>query len=144
MQIDLDSIPIKTIMITDVFTANLKHTWRDVARKMSSHRLHHLVVVDDNHRPQGVMSTYDFLAAAFDEKGELMNRPLHDYMPHHRLVSLSEDNSVFEAAATISVENIDSIVILKGDRLMGIVTSRDIVNLMVEETDKARRLRQVD
>lgn len=82
----------------------------------------HLVVRDAEGRRAGVVCIHDLDAAPLDSTvGEVMSAPL---------VALPPDAEVREAANLLRRRNVGSVVVVGRDRLMGIVTTSDLLDLL--------------
>ncbi|MBK8394711.1 MAG: CBS domain-containing protein [Leptospiraceae bacterium] len=122
-------LKVKDVMSKNVFTVNLQHTWIDAARKMSAKNIHHLVIVDENHKPLSVMSVTDFLKIALHENKSALHEKIENIRPNHRLISIRSDAFAYEAVNEMNIHLIESVVVLSEDgRLEGIVTTKDLMN----------------
>ena len=129
MRTKLDGLKVRDIMVKDVFTVSLNQTWKDAARKMSSKSIHHLIVVDDNHRPVSVMSVSDFLQFALRESISELHTMIADTRHHSRLFSVSPDSPAFEAVNEMNIHHIECLVVLSEEGFLeGIVTAKDLMN----------------
>ncbi|NOZ81762.1 MAG: CBS domain-containing protein [Candidatus Micrarchaeota archaeon] len=54
----------------------------------------------------------------------------------NRVITIKPDNTVFEAALKMRDEGVGSLVVVKGDRPVGIVTRKDMTNKVVAENLK--------
>ena len=131
MKNSFNGLKVKDVMTKNVFTINLKHTWQDAARKMSAKNIHHLVVVDENHRPILVMSVSDFLKFALNNDKTILKKTLEEIKPHHRLISVQAEANAYDAVNEMNNHLVESVVVLDEDgRLQGIVTSKDLMNVI--------------
>jgi signal-transduction protein with cAMP-binding, CBS, and nucleotidyltransferase domain len=64
--------PVADIMVQDVITANLKHTFVDCLRLMHTHGIRHLPIVD-NDRVVGVISVRDLLREAVEHHARVIS-----------------------------------------------------------------------
>lgn len=127
----LNGLKIKDVMTKNVFTVNTHHTWQEVARKLSSKNIHHIIVVDDNHRPVSVMSVTDFLRFALTNDRAILEKTLDQVKPHHRLITLKPDDNAYDAVNEMNIHLVESIVVLnEEEKLEGIVTSKDLMNVI--------------
>ena len=62
----------------------------------------------------------------------MASRLVRDVVKDHKLAALPPGASVREAAHLMAQRKIGSVVVLEGDRLVGIFTERDIVNRIVD------------
>jgi CBS domain-containing protein len=116
--------PVATIRPTD--------TLRDAARALASEGLGLLVVVD--HRGVvGVISERDLVLAVSDE-ADLDVERVRDYASTD-LVSVEEDASVVDAAATMAAAEVRHLAVARHGVVVGVVSVRDIVNVLIEESE---------
>jgi arabinose-5-phosphate isomerase len=131
MKSSFNGLKVKDVMTKNVFTINLKHTWQDAARKMSAKNIHHLVVVDEKHHPLLVMSVTDFLKFALNNDKSILSKTLEEIKPHNRLISISMDANAYDAVNEMNNHLVESVVVLDdAGRLCGIVTSKDLMNVI--------------
>ena len=125
---------IKEIMQRDVFLANLDHSWSDVARKMSAKNIHHIVVVDENHAPLTVVSTFDFLIFAHQDEPQRATSSLRDTLKSRRLLTVNENRRMFDAMNEMNNHHVESIIVVNDEgKAVGILTPTDIMNLLYKE-----------
>lgn len=74
----LKELKVSDVMTDTVYTANLDHSWNDVARKMSAKNIHHIVIIDENNLPQSIISTSDFLSFALNADSKTLSKKLRD------------------------------------------------------------------
>jgi CBS domain-containing protein len=67
-QADVLTEPVKAWMSTEVVSVGIESTIHNAATQMLRNRVHRLVVLDDQRRLVGVVSTMDLLAAFAEEK----------------------------------------------------------------------------
>lgn len=116
--------PVATIRPTD--------TLRDAARALASEGLGLLVVVD--HRGVvGVISERDLVLAVSDE-ADLDIERVRDYASTD-LVSVDEDASVVDAAATMAAAEVRHLAVSRHGVVIGVVSVRDVVNVLIEESE---------
>lgn len=124
---------VNEVMRREVFLVNLDHTWSDVARKMSAKAIHHVVVVDEAHKPLTVVSSFDFLTFAHKGEPDRGAATLRDTLKTRRLISIGQDDRVLEAISEMNTHHLQSVVVLdESGRVVGILTPRDIMNLLLE------------
>ncbi|HMV43180.1 MAG TPA: CBS domain-containing protein [Leptospiraceae bacterium] len=131
MKSAFNGLKVKDVMTKNVFTVNTHHTWQEVARKLSSKNIHHIVVVDSNHKPVSVMSVSDFLRFAINSDKSILEKTLEEVKPHHRLISLKAEDHAYDAVNEMNNHLVESVVVLdENGRLEGIVTSKDLMNVI--------------
>src|SRR5262245_24515061 len=131
---DLRQRPVSEIMQREVVTLTA-HEKLDLTQDlMSLGRVRHLPVVDDRQRVVGIVSDRDLLAAAmtnvldFDavsrrtflrsiEVAEIMTKDV---------VSVTPDTSIGDVARILVENKIDSVPVVAGGELVGLVTGTDL------------------
>jgi CBS domain-containing protein len=126
------SDPIGRLVGDPVATIRPTDTLRDAARALASEGLGLLVVVD--HRGVvGVISERDIVSAVSDE-ADLDVERVRDYASTE-LVTLEEDASVVQAAATMAAAEVRHLAIARHGVVTGVVSVRDVVNVLIEESE---------
>ncbi|MBL8022575.1 MAG: CBS domain-containing protein [Leptospirales bacterium] len=127
------AIQVEEIMTRGIFTANLDQTWKDVARKMSAKQIHHLVIVDKDHRPVSVLSTFDFLRFA---GGEAPNpeKTLAETINSPKLFSIRQEATLADVVNELNNHHVDCLVVESAEnKVVGIVTPRDVMNVLFRD-----------
>ncbi|CAM5481307.1 hypothetical protein GCM10010329_29540 [Streptomyces spiroverticillatus] len=152
---------IGSVMTSEVVTARPDTPFKEVARLLAEHRISGLPVVDADDRVVGVISETDLLfheaeapdryappsrfrlprltpaartaqhKAAARTAGELMSKPP---------VCVHADSTIAEAARTMARHAVERLpVVDEEDRLVGIATRRDLLQMFLRPDDSIRR-----
>ena len=112
-------------MSTELVTLSPTDSLARVQELFMKNRIHHLPVVDDHMKLLGLITTYDMFKlkvapANFAEVpvGEIMTK---------RIAALEPDDKVGAAAEVLLEHLFHAVPIVKDDRLVGIITSFDIL-----------------
>ncbi len=128
---DPEKIKVKDLMSREVFTVNLEQTWAEAARKMTQKDIHHLVIVDGDHHPVGVISAFDFIRFARDTQSRVKNTALKETRPHDRLIVIGEEENLYDAVNTMNIRGVEALVVVSGNGgLAGVLTARDVMNVI--------------
>jgi CBS domain-containing protein len=119
-------IPVRDIMTVNVKTAHTDAAIIEVIRKMTKFEVGSIVVIDSAKRPVGIVTERDILRKVVEPRLpvdivralEIMSSPL---------ISVSPDLSVEQAAKLMSDKRIKKLPVVEGNKLVGIVTSMDLV-----------------
>jgi acetoin utilization protein AcuB len=124
---------MSNVVISVSSTLDAEHAWRE----MRTARIHHLVVVDDR-RIVGVLSDRDLGGVTGEEfrKG----KRVADVMSSRTLV-VGPEMSVSDAARLFAGYRVSCLPVLDGKSLVGIVTTRDLVDLVGKGVTPKRELR---
>jgi len=116
-------------------------TPEEAARLLKTHRIHHLPVVGEGGRLEGIVSDTDLRNATLDGTiggpdggdsgrpatvGEIMTRDV---------VTLSPGDTLDDAMLVLTHERIGALPVVEGGRLVGIVTKADILSALVSSLD---------
>lgn len=118
-------------MSTDVVTVGPAHTLREAAQIMSTRRVGSAVVLDGESDHPGILTERDILAslaAGQDPDVETVGEHLTE-----DVVVGAPDWSVHQAAETLVRRSWRHLVVCEDDRVVGILSVRDVVQLWVED-----------
>lgn len=112
------------------------------ARKLlEGNGIHHLPVVEGEHLV-GILTSNDFLRVSFGEFGNQDARNLDSILDHtyklselmnSQLVTVSNHQTVRDAATILARSNFHSLPVVDEGKLIGIVTSSDLINYLLEQ-----------
>ncbi|MER6084961.1 CBS domain-containing protein [Streptomyces sp. NPDC001833] len=151
---------VGSVMTTDVVHAAYSTPFKEVARLLADHRISGLPVVDDDDKVIGVISETDLMArqatvpGPYGEKyraplGQLTRgarkqaakaraRTAGDLMSDPP-VTVHAENTIVEAARTMAERRVERLPVLdEEDRLVGIVTRRDLLQVFLRPDDEIR------
>jgi CBS domain-containing protein len=119
-------IPVRDIMSTKVRTAKTESTMMEVVRKMNKFDVGSIVILDSAARPVGIVTERDVLRKIVEPQLppdsvkalQVMSAPL---------VTINADAGVEQAAKLMSKKRIKKLPVVDGGKLVGIVTSMDIM-----------------
>ncbi|WP_181809349.1 CBS domain-containing protein [Streptomyces shenzhenensis] len=151
---------VGSVMSTDVVHAGYSTPFKEVARLLAEHRISGLPVIDDDDKVIGVISETDLMArqaiapdpygakhrvglgqltrggrrqaakAQARTAGDLMSDPP---------VTVHAENTIVEAARTMAERHVERLPVLdEEDRLVGIVTRRDLLQVFLRPDDDIR------
>ena len=116
-------MPVRDIMTREVVTLRPEMPVSEAARVLFHHRIHGAPVVDADGRVVGVLSAMDLIGKSGETVGDLMTR---------EVIAVQEDTPVTEAGTLMLQHRIRRLPVLRGDRLVGIVTITDVVNAFLQ------------
>ena len=152
------TIPAKSVMTTDIVTVSPETTVAEAARRMLTHHVTAVPVVDPDYRPLGLVSEGDVMrhfGAQFQTKraqwlrmlaeGEtlapeflaeirLTRQQVREIM-HTGIISADEEASLADLADLMLKHGIKRILIVRDSVLVGIVSLSDVVRAVVENID---------
>ncbi|MFD4605936.1 CBS domain-containing protein [Streptomyces sp. NPDC058464] len=151
---------VGSVMTTDVVHAAYSTPFKEVARLLADHRISGLPVIDDDDKVIGVVSETDLMvrqAAAPGPHGEKYRAPLGQLTRGARKqaakarartagelmsdppVTVHAEDTIVEAARTMAGRHVERLPVLdEEDRLVGIVTRRDLLQVFLRPDDEIR------
>ncbi|MBZ5487769.1 EAL domain-containing protein [Halomonas aquamarina] len=124
--------PIATFMSQPVHTASGQMLLSEAALLLNTHKVRHLVVIDEASRPVGIISQTDIVMNQGLEP-YLRLREVHAAMRRDPLL-IEGSLSVADAAARMRTHQQDAAIIVD-DHQLGIVTERDLVSFIANRSD---------
>lgn len=135
------STSVDQIMSTNVLMAHIDFNFAEISRLFFQMDIHHLPVLGANDQLIGIVSSNDVLKAfnqylsairPSDEKTINEIFSIFDVMTPNP-VTISSDTTVTEAAKMFTENNIHCLPVVENGKVIGIVTTRDIVRYCSEE-----------
>ena len=131
--------PISKIMTTEVVTLNKKDSLNTAEMLFKTHKIRHIPVVDED-KLLGMLSYSDLLRisfadAVFDDEETVdtvvYNMFTIEQVMEKKLVSVSSDTTIKEVASILSKKDFHALPITKNEKLVGIVTTTDLLNYLL-------------
>jgi CBS domain-containing protein len=149
-------VTAKDIMTTEVITATPRTTVGEIAALLTKHGIAGLPVVDEERRVLGVVTEADLVVRSarphfphyiqlldgfvflespkrFDEEVRKIIAMSAEEIMTKEVVTCAPDASVEDVATLMVDRNINRIIVVENDRLVGIVTRADIVKTLRAE-----------
>jgi CBS domain-containing protein len=108
----------KDIMTKNVVTVEAAATVREAARILTQQQLSGAPVVDRDRQIVGVVSEADIVAHQTGRVKDIMSK---------KVFSIAEDTPIEEVAALMMTRRIKRLPVMRGEKLVGIVSRADIV-----------------
>ena len=109
---------VREIMTSDVISVPENNTIEDAARVLARQRISGLPVVNEAGALVGLVTEYDFISKQGATVADIMSRGV---------ISVTEDTDVEEVAHLLANRRIRRVPVLRGDRLVGIVSRSDLI-----------------
>lgn len=109
---------VREIMTSGVISVPEDSTVEDAARTLARHRISGLPVVNAAGGLVGLVTEYDLISKQGHSVAEIMSRGV---------ISVTEDTDVEEVSHLLANRRIRRVPVLRGDRLVGIVSRSDLV-----------------
>ncbi|TDM39738.1 CBS domain-containing protein [Macrococcoides goetzii] len=128
---------VERIMTSPCITFNAEGTIEEIITLMHEKNIHHVPIVDDENRLLGIISDRDIkqaLPSNLQDRLVLdLNVPITKIMAKN-VITCHPLDFVEEIALDFYNENIGSIPVVKRDKVVGIVTAKDMLNTFIELT----------
>ncbi|OUR94474.1 CBS domain-containing protein [Flavobacteriales bacterium 34_180_T64] len=133
--------PISTIMTSEVITLSNKDSLEMAERLFKSNHIRHIPVVNGD-AIIGMLSYTDLLrisfADAIDEDEESVDSIVYNMFSIEQvmaknLISVSSITTIKEVAEILSKKEFHAIPVVDDDKLVGIVTTTDLINYLIEQ-----------
>jgi len=108
---------------------------------LSKNKISGIPVVDDEEQVIGVLSEKDVLKILFDKKLDVKST-VDDYMSRD-IICFSEEDSAIDVCKFFIRSNIRRVPIIRGNKLVGIISRADIIPLILEAKNKISNFRYV-
>ena len=134
-------IPIDSIMTTKVYSVLTQTPIFEALDMLHRHKISGLPVVDSQDRVIGILTQKDVLKILLDER-KVCEQKVEDYMCRE-VVCFTEEDSAVDICRFFMRSNIRRVPIVRDGKLIGIVSRRDIVELILEAREKISDFRYV-
>jgi CBS domain-containing protein len=118
-------IIVRDIMSRNVKTVRPDDTALDAVRKMNKFRIGSVIVVNSG-RPIGIITERNILQAIVEPRHDPATVKAKDIMTRP-LITVDPNDAVDEAAKIMATKNIKTLPVVERNKILGILTSSDIV-----------------
>jgi CBS domain-containing protein len=115
---------VRDLMVSDVVTLEPGTSVVDAAKQMIQQEKGPLPIVEGD-RPVAIVTDRDIVAHVVAE-GRDPNSTTVDDIASHELVTIGPEQDVDEARGLMDQHELDRILVVEGDRLVGIISEADI------------------
>lgn len=133
---------VKDLMHKGLITCKPNATLGEVAVLLNKHRVHALVVADDNEKPLGIISDFDLLAGEWlssdSESLDTMRTLTASDLMSHPVDSVETNISIADAVQTLIDKDISRLLVTENGKAVGVVSLSDFV-ASVAGSQKAQR-----
>jgi len=116
------------IMTKNVITVTPKNSIVQAKEKMLKNDIGAIIIADKS-EVLGILTEYDVVMQFYDQRGKLDTKDISNYMRKH-VRAVTPETSVFEANKLMLDKNMRRLLIVDGNRIVGIVTQTDICRYM--------------
>ncbi len=122
---------VSEYMTPDPFVVSRREPVADIADLLRQHSIHQIPVVDEDRRIVGIITERDIRAAARRRKPAASQQRASDVMTHD-VVTVTPGMSLDEAVETLCRERFGALPVVVGGRVVGILSSRDLLKRLME------------
>ena len=122
---DIDNLTAGQAMETGVNFCHSSTSWRNISSVLVNKGYGSLPVVDDDMNLIGIVSEYDLLGVLLEKRDEKTIKA-EDIMTKNP-ITVEEDTSIFDVIKTLEGHKLIRVPVVKGSRLVGILTRRDVL-----------------
>jgi CBS domain-containing membrane protein len=134
-------VPVSDIMTTNVVKLNITDDLTKAESLFKKNKIRHIPVVNGN-KIVGILSYTDLLRISFadavDDDEEVVDVTVYNMFSVEQvmaknLVKISPETTIKETAEILSKQEFHALPVVKGDLLVGIVTTTDLIKYLVEQ-----------
>lgn len=126
-------LTVREVMVPEVITISPYATLREALSLMRTHRVKSLVVdPQHSHDAYGLLSYNELLRAIVAEEGDVDLLNVYD-VAVKPAVSVGEGLSVNQAAVLMGRLNLNRLVVVRGDELIGLLTVNGILARLIDD-----------
>ncbi|CCG54218.1 Protein of unknown function [Flavobacterium indicum GPTSA100-9 = DSM 17447] len=134
-------VPVSTIMTTSIIKLNITDTLTKAETLFKKNHIRHIPVVNSN-KIVGMLSYTDLLRISFadavDEDDTIIDSTVYnmfsvEQVMSKNLISVSPETTIKEAAEILATREFHALPVCKGDLLVGIVTTTDLIKYLLEQ-----------
>ena len=131
--------PISKIMSNDIITVNKTQSIREVSEIIEDKNIHHVPVVSGD-KVIGMLSKVDLQKISFvnsyDNDG--LTTAMYDNLNIEQVMTkdvkvVQKSDTIYEVATILSKNEFHSLPVVEGEKLVGIVTTTDLIKYLVDQ-----------
>lgn len=127
---------VQDVMKKELITIDSLKSIKDAASMMDQKNVGCIIVTKDN-LPVGIVTERDFVRRIASKQNDL-SLPISDVMSSPLIVA-KPDDTIWDAAETMKVNNIHKIPVQDGNEIVGILTTTDLVEICSVGSDSEMR-----
>ena len=132
----IESTSVSSFMTKNVKTETEDQNIQSACRNMHQNSIGSIIIVkrDDNnnanYKPAGIITERDVVRIIGSLDQSLLKQPLRELMSKP-LVTITPNNSLKDALQIMQQKNIRRLVIVENERAIGIITTKDLFNVIM-------------
>lgn len=129
--------PVSKIMTSNVTSANITNSLRDVYDIIKSNNIHHVPVMKGD-EIVGLLTDSDFDKISYLSADEKSNLSIFDALTVEQVMTkniktVQQDDLIVDVANILAKNHFHALPVLEGNKLVGIVTTTDLLNFLVDQ-----------
>lgn len=132
----LDSTSISNIMIRNVITADVTQNIFDISKIMAEQNIGSVIIVKEKNgkEPIGIVTERDIIKVLGFLEPYQLTTSIKDHMSQP-LITLDSKASINDTIKLMHVKNIRRIIVTEEEKMVGIVTNKDIFKILIENKE---------
>ena len=131
----LETISVSSMMTRDIKTEKEEQNVLTACKMMYENNIGCIIIVKQNDiKPVGIITERDVVRLLGSLKPSLLQTPLREIMSKP-LVNISINSSVRDAIQTMQQKSIRRLIVSDGERMVGIITDKDIFRVIMNNQD---------
>jgi len=131
----LETISVSSMMTRDIKTEKEDQNVLTACKMMYENNIGCIIIVKQNDiKPVGIITERDVVRLLGSLKPSLLQTPLREIMSKP-LVKISINSSVRDAIQTMQQKNIRRLIVSDGEKMVGIITDKDIFRAIMNNQD---------
>lgn len=132
----LDAVSISSLMSKNVIVAEQNQNVYWICKVLSENNVGCLIVVNnlDEKKPVGIITESDIVKTIGKFDQHQLQVPIKNHMSHP-VITMSISGTVTDAMRIMCEKRIRRVVIIENDKLVGIVTDKDLLKFMIDNKD---------
>ena len=127
---------VRDVMITNIASLDSSSMIKDAAKLMEEKNIGCIIVTQQN-SPVGILTERDFVRRIASKEKPLTSSL--DEVMSSPLISIGPDETVWEAAESMKVNNIHKLPVIEESTVIGIITTTDLVEICSVGSDSEMR-----
>jgi CBS domain-containing protein len=122
-------LKLEEFMTKNAITCKETDNVLEVTKLMLAKGLGCLVVINKKHKPIGIITETDILKKVVVHQHDPENMAVTEVMSKN-IVTIKTDATLIELSQAMQKHNIRRMPVVKGEKLVGIITARDLIKIM--------------
>lgn len=119
--------PLQSLLQREAVTCSLETPIQVALERLDNHHVGSIIVVDDDKRPQGILTLHDVLSRVVLAQRDIYS-PVAEIMTPNP-VALPPEAPAYEAAMLMARHGFGHVCVVKNEKLVGVVSERDLFSL---------------